>query len=79
MVQVGQPTAQLTFAGANSGDEAGFSVANAGDVNGARRGATINDLLIGAPSNSKNNAGAAYLVYGGTTLTTPAAANARSR
>lgn len=59
---------QLTFAGANSGDAAGFSVANAGDVNGATLGAfPINDLLIGAP-NFNNNAGAAYLVYGGTTL-----------
>jgi len=68
-VQVGVTPAQLTFAGANSGDEAGFSVANAGDVNGATGG--VNDLLIGAPFNSRNgtNAGAAYLVYGGTTLT----------
>ena len=61
---------QFTFAGANSGDAAGFSVASAGDVNGAtvaRR--PINDLLIGAP-HFNSNAGAAYLVYGGTTLTT---------
>ncbi len=60
---------QFTFAGANSGDAAGFSVANAGDVNGATLGAfAVNDLLIGAPK-FNNNAGAAYLVYGGTTLT----------
>ena len=49
VVQV-QAQSQFTFAGANSGDDAGFSVANAGDVNGAMGGgATINDLLIGAP------------------------------
>jgi hypothetical protein len=68
VVQV-QPQSQFTFAGANSGDAAGFSVANAGDVNGATvSSAPINDLLIGAP-NFNNKAGAAYLVYGGTTLT----------
>src|SRR5208337_4676526 len=70
IVQV--PSAPLKIAGVNSGDEAGFSVASAGDVNGATGGG--NDLLIGAPGFNKN-AGAAYLVYGGTTLTT-AAANA---
>ena len=54
------------FAGANSGEQAGFSVANAGDVNGLTAPAThaVNDILIGAPR-FNNNAGAAYLVYGG--------------
>ncbi len=65
-------SAPFRFAGANSGDMAGFSVANAGDVNNATSalGAT-NDLLIGAPGFNKN-AGAAYLVYGGTPLTSGA-------
>ena len=68
VVQV-QAQSPFTIAGANSGDAAGFSVANAGDVNGATvSSAPINDLLIGAP-NFNNKAGAAYLVYGGTTLT----------
>ncbi|HKM53908.1 MAG TPA: integrin alpha, partial [Isosphaeraceae bacterium] len=61
-----QAQSQFTFAGANSGDAAGFSVASAGDVNGAPGG--VNDLLIGAPKFS-STAGAAYLVYGGPTLT----------
>ncbi|MBV8311608.1 MAG: hypothetical protein JO344_14595, partial [Planctomycetaceae bacterium] len=54
-------------------------VADAGDVYGfaGGTGTAINDLLIGAPGyNSGSKIGAAYLVYGGTTLTTPAAANA---
>src|SRR5262249_45105760 len=57
--------AQFVISGANSGDQAGFSVASAGDVNDTTG---INDLLIGAPG-FNNNAGAAYLVYGGTTMT----------
>jgi len=64
-------SAPLKIAGVNSGDEAGFSVADAGDVNGTTGG--VNDLLIGAPGFNMN-AGAAYLVYGGTTLTTAAKA-----
>ncbi len=68
VVQV-QAQSPFTFAGANSGDAAGFSVASAGDVNGVTGSeAPINDLLIGAPA-FRSNAGAAYLVYGGTTLT----------
>ena len=66
--------APLRIAGVNNGDMAGFSVASAGDVNGVTAsGAPINDLLIGAPG-FNNKAGAAYLVYGGTTLTTGAKA-----
>jgi hypothetical protein len=59
----------ITFAGVASGDGAGFSVSSAGDVNGSTGPLTtpINDILIGAPS-AGNNAGAAYLVYGGSTL-----------
>ncbi len=68
VVQV-QAQSPFTLCGANSGDQAGFSVANAGDVNGATiSSASVNDLLIGAPK-FNNTAGAAYLVYGGTTLT----------
>src|SRR5271157_3359595 len=68
VVQV--PSSPFRIAGANTGDEAGFSLANAGDVNGVSlttSGAT-NDLLIGAPGFNKG-AGAAYLVYGGASLT----------
>ncbi len=38
----------IAFAGAASGDKAGFSVADGGDVNGAT--GTVDDLLIGAPA-----------------------------
>ncbi|HEX3449008.1 MAG TPA: integrin alpha, partial [Isosphaeraceae bacterium] len=55
----------VTFAGAATGDKAGFSVADAGDVNGAA--GSVDDLLIGAPA-SASEAGSAYLVYGGSTL-----------
>ncbi len=55
----------VVFAGAATGDKAGFSVADAGDVNGAAGG--IDDLLIGAPA-AASEAGTAYLVYGGSTL-----------
>ncbi|MGA2699651.1 MAG: integrin alpha [Isosphaeraceae bacterium] len=73
VVQV--PSAPFKIAGVNKGDEAGFSVADAGDVNGNMiNGANVNDLLIGAPG-YLSNAGAAYLVYGGTTLTNAANAN----
>ena len=37
----------VTFPGEATGDRAGFSVANAGNVNNATGG--INDILIGAP------------------------------
>jgi hypothetical protein len=55
----------VTFAGAATGDKAGFSVADGGDVNGATGG--IDDLLIGAPA-AASESGTAYLIYGGSTL-----------
>ncbi len=58
-------TSGLILAGANSGDQTGFSVADAGNVNGASSGA--DDLLIGAPQ-SGPGAGLVYLVYGGSSL-----------
>ncbi|MGC8641446.1 MAG: integrin alpha, partial [Isosphaeraceae bacterium] len=69
VVQV-QAQSPFTIVGANSGDGAGASLADAGDVNGLTGPGTtpISDLLIGAP-NFNNGAGAAYLVYGGSTLT----------
>jgi hypothetical protein len=57
-------TQSVVFAGEATGDEAGFSVADAGNVNGAA--GNVDDLLIGAPQNL--NEGAAYLVYGGANL-----------
>jgi hypothetical protein len=60
----------VTFAGEKTGDQAGFSVANAGNVSGQTGPSTtpINAILIGAPGAS-NSQGRAYLVYGGSTLT----------
>jgi hypothetical protein len=53
----------LTFNGAVAGDQFGFSLDNAGDVNGDGFG----DLLVGAPLNDTAgaNAGRAYVFYGG--------------
>jgi hypothetical protein len=61
--------AGVLFAGATAGAQAGFSVAGAGNVNGALTGAnqSIQDLLIGAPA-ATVGPGAAYLVYGATNL-----------
>ncbi|MFI5459969.1 MAG: hypothetical protein ACHRXM_31500 [Isosphaerales bacterium] len=63
---VGQTFPGVVFSGANSGDQAGFSVADGGDVNAAG-GGKIDDLLIGAPR-AGSSTGAAYLVYGGSGL-----------
>jgi hypothetical protein len=65
---IGQSGSQSAiFVGASPGDTAGFSVADAGDVNGATgTGGNIDDLLIGAPNNLSE--GAAYLIYGGSGL-----------
>ncbi|HZW32858.1 MAG TPA: integrin alpha, partial [Isosphaeraceae bacterium] len=56
----------VVFAGINSGDSAGFSIADAGSVN-QNSGTRVDDLLIGAPGVGAS-AGAAYLVYGGSGL-----------
>jgi hypothetical protein len=55
----------IAFAGASPGDEAGYSVADGGNVNGAS--GNVDDLLIGAPG-ANGDSGSAYLVYGGSNL-----------
>jgi hypothetical protein len=55
--RLGQPPT-IQYTGEAASDQAGFSVAGAGDVNGDG----FNDLLIGAPFNG--SAGAVYLVLG---------------
>jgi hypothetical protein len=67
--QSGGP-AGVIFTGETSGSRTGYSVAGAGDVNGAVNGASaqIGDVLIGAPQ-AVGSAGKAYLIYGGTNLT----------
>ena len=73
----------VVFSGATTGGEAGFSLAAAGNVNGSSGGLNqgISDFLIGAPGFnpfvSPNNpaisgAGAAYLVYGSSSLASQA-------
>lgn len=66
---VGQPNSGVpgvVFIGAASGDRLGSSLANAGNVNGVST--RLSDLLIGAQT-ADVGAGAAYLVYGSTTMT----------
>jgi len=59
------PTEGFALTG-GAGDEAGTSVASAGDLNGDG----FADLLVGAPGNGDagTDAGAVYVVYGGTGL-----------
>jgi hypothetical protein len=66
---LGQSGSQsVVLAGAGSGNQAGFSVADAGDINGVTSGGNnIDDLIIGAPTTGSSS-GAAYLVYGGSNL-----------
>jgi len=51
------------YAGENNGDRAGWSVADAGDVNGDGR----HDVVVGAyrSDSGADDAGAAYVIYGG--------------
>lgn len=65
-VGTGSNSRAVIFAGEADGDEAGWSVADAGNVNGAT--GAVDDLLLGAPDNL--GIGAAYLVYGGSTVGT---------
>lgn len=55
-------TAGFVISGSGAGDQAGFAVAGAGDVNGDGYG----DLIIGARLNDRGgiNAGEAYVVFG---------------
>jgi hypothetical protein len=65
--QIGGSVAGVVFVGAEAGDGAGSAVASVGDVDGDGR----DDLLIGAPGANpvdRADAGAAYLIYGGSSL-----------
>ncbi len=60
-------TNSAVFAGATSGAQAGWSVADGGNVNGVTSSSgAVDSLLIGAPG--QNGGGAAYLIYGGASL-----------
>lgn len=77
-LDVGEPSlanADVRLLGVAKGDNAGFSVASAGDVNGDG----LDDVLVGAPFNDTEgatNAGAAYVVYGSESLANQSLANA---
>jgi hypothetical protein len=61
----------VLFLGGSIGAQAGFSLADAGDVDGNRTTlGGFSDLLIGSPG--ADTGGAAYLIYGSTTLATKA-------
>jgi glycosylphosphatidylinositol phospholipase D len=57
-----QPRRSLTLSGASSGEQAGFALANAGDINGDG----VTDVVIGAPfANVRGvNSGRSYVLYG---------------
>lgn len=63
-------TADITLTGHTAGDQFGYSVSTAGDINGDG----YSDVLVGAYGNDVggSNAGRAYLFYGGASMdTTP--------
>jgi hypothetical protein len=65
----GAQTTGFRIDGAAAGDEAGLSVAGAGDVNGDGRA----DVVLGAPraaNNARAGSGSAYVVFGRTATTT---------
>ncbi len=66
---LGQAGSQsVLLVGANSGDRAGASVADGGDMTGATGGgANVDELLIGAPQ-ANSSAGNVYVVNGGANL-----------
>ena len=57
-------TGGFVITGETAGDESGWSVSAAGDINGDG----LSDLLVGADENDAggNNAGRSYVVFGGT-------------
>lgn len=65
----------VVLAGTNPGDLFGWSVADAGNVDGATSGSqNLDDLVIGAPGVNGSN-GASYLVYGAGNFATSAIAS----
>ena len=63
LAEVGTDIAGFKITGENPGDNAGFSVAGAGDVNGDGYA----DVIIGAPG-ADDGTGASYIVFGGAGL-----------
>jgi len=63
---MGLDEADARWHGINGGDQAGYSIASAGDQNGDG----LSDIIIGAPGNDSGGAGsgAAFIVYGGTSM-----------
>ena len=63
LIATGSMGRHMRITGAVNGDQAGYSVAGAGDVNGDGR----RDVIVGAPEAepfARSNSGAAYVVYG---------------
>lgn len=61
------PANGFTISGSDAGDNLGFAVSSAGDINGDG----LNDLIVGARNGDDggNNAGEAFVIFGGTSLT----------